>query len=798
MTLAPGARLGPYEVLSSLGAGGMGEVYRARDTRLARDVAIKVLPESFLEGEEGKARFEREAKALAALNHPNVAAIYSFEEIPDSSLSSSRHVLVMELLEGTTLRDRLDRPFPAKQAVDYALQIAKGLSAAHEKGIVHRDLKPENIFVMRGGHLKLLDFGLAKRAVQERTRDETSAPTESKHTEPGTVVGTVAYMSPEQVRGLPVDHRSDIFSFGTILYELLSGKKAFKRDSASETMAAIMRDEPPELSESGRSVPPSLDHIVKHCLEKSREERFQSAKDIVFALSEASAPAVASGSRETAVPRVSRKNSLLFIAAGVLLLLGIGAAVLLNRRRGAEGPAASAGSSIAVLPFTNLSDDKNQEYFSDGLSEELRELLTKVRELRVVGRTSSFAFRGKNQDLASIGQKLHVATVLEGSVRRAGDQLRVSTQLVNVADGYQIWAETYDRKMADVFAVQDEIAGAVVGALKVKLLPQKAPAASQHRTSNPEAHNQYLLGRQFSSRENIDGFRRAAGAYQKALELDPRYAAAYADLAVAEFEISDRETGAAQAEGRRKAGAAAENAIALDPDLPGGYSARGYLRLWIRWDWAGAQSDFERALSLDPGDSNTLNDYSLLLAAVGRLPEAIAATRKATALDPLLASAWHRLGTHLNASGQLTEAREAFLRTLEINPEKELAHFDFAVTSLLRRDPQAALAEFRREPVDGLRLAGVAMAEHDLGHATESQLALEQLIATEAGAAAYQVAIAYAWRGERKEAFAWLDRAYAQRDAGLSYVKSDPLLGKMHGDPRYAAMLKKMNLPAGG
>ena len=414
MTLSPGARLGAYEILSSLGAGGMGEVYRARDGRLERAVALKVLPEEFFEDRERSARFEREAKLLAAVNHPNIAAIHSFEEI------SGRHLLVMELLEGTTLRDKLDAgSIPTKQAADYALQIAKGLSAAHENGIVHRDLKPENLVVSKDGHLKILDFGLAKRTEQEKTDDETSAPTAAR-TDPGTVMGTVGYMSPEQVKGHAVDHRSDIFSFGAILYELLSGRKAFKRDSAAETIAAILKEEPPDLPESGRSVSSALDHIVKHCLEKRREDRFQSAKDIVFALSEASAPVVASGSREVPRPRVPKRKILLLVAAGVLVLLIAGAVVLLSRRSAAPASSAASGPSIAVLPFTNLSSDKDQEYFSDGLSEELRGLLTKVKELRVAGRTSSFAFKGKTEDLASIGQKLHVATVLEGSVRRAG------------------------------------------------------------------------------------------------------------------------------------------------------------------------------------------------------------------------------------------------------------------------------------------------------------------------------------------------------------------------------------------
>ncbi|MCM3876711.1 MAG: tetratricopeptide repeat-containing serine/threonine-protein kinase [Thermoanaerobaculia bacterium] len=792
MALSPGDSLGPYEILSPLGAGGMGEVYRARDGRLERAVALKVLPEEFFEDKERSARFEREAKLLAAVNHPNIAAIHSFEEV------SGRHLLVMELLEGTTLREKLDAGLVAtRQAADYALQIAKGLSAAHEKGIVHRDLKPENLFVTKDGHLKILDFGLAKRTEHERTGDETSAPTAAR-TDPGTVMGTVGYMSPEQVKGHAVDHRSDIFSFGAILYELLSGRKAFKRDSAAETIAAILKEEPPDLSESGRSVPPALDHIATHCLEKSREDRFQSAKDIVFALSEASAPVVGGGSQEVPAPRVSKRKSLLPAAAGVFVLIGAGTAVLLNRRPAAPASSAAAGPSIAVLPFTNLSSEKDQEYFSDGLSEELRGLLTKVKELRVAGRASSFAFKGKTEDLASIGQKLHVTTVLEGSVRRAGGQLRVSTQLVNVADGYQIWAETYDRKLTDVFAVQDEIAGAVVAALKVKLLPQEGPAASQHHTSNPEAYNQYLLGRQFSNRSNPDSFRRAHECYANAIALDPRYAAAYAGLAITEFGLSeDAKSTAAEAEGRQKAIAAADRAISLDPALAEGYSARGYLRSWISWDWTGAQADFERALSLEPGDSTTLRNQSILLSSVGRLPEAVAAARKATELDPLSASAWHYLGRHLNASRQLPEARKAFLRALEINPERIYVHFLFGVTSLLGKEPGTALPEFRREPSETHRLAGVAMAEHDLGHPTEAQHALDELIARHARASAYQIAEVYAWRTERHKAFEWLDRAYAQRDAGLSYVKSDPLLAKVRDDPRHAAMLKRMNLPAG-
>ena len=471
-------------------------------------------------------------------------------------------------------------------AVDFAIQIARGLSAAHEKGIIHRDLKPENVFVTKDGHVKVLDFGLARRTEGPRP-DETDALTKSQHTDPGVVMGTVRYMSPEQLQGLPLDHRSDIFSFGSILYELLSGKKAFKRDSAAETMSAILRDEPPELSESGRNIPAALDRIVKHCLEKSRDDRFQSAKDIAFALSEASAPVLTSGTKTVGTARASKRSPLIPITAGVVLLLAAGA-VLFSRRSTAPSPSAVAGPSIAVLAFTNLSSDKDQEYFSDGLSEELMSLLTKVKEVRVAGRTSSFVFKGKSEDLRAIGKKLNVATVLEGSVRRSGDQLRVSTRLVNVADGFQLWAETYDRKMTDVFAVQDEIAQAVVAALKIQLQPQERSLTSRHKTSNPEAYDQYLLGLQFLNRANSDGFHRAVEAYQKAIALDPGYAAAYAGFAVAEDYAAEFEgTAAAVSEGKARSRSAADKAVSLDPDLAEGYSARGFVRAHA-WDWTGA------------------------------------------------------------------------------------------------------------------------------------------------------------------------------------------------------------------
>ncbi len=785
--LSAGSKLGPYEILSPLGAGGMGEVYRARDTKLRREVAIKVLPQTLAGDGEALARFEREAFAVAALSHPNILSIFDFGNQDGVAFA------VTELLEGETLREKLaSGPIPQREAVDCAVQIARGLSAAHERGIVHRDLKPENLFVTKEGHLKILDFGLAKREEKVAPGEETSAPTQSGHTTPGTIMGTVGYMSPEQVRGLSVDHRSDIYSLGAVLYEMLSGTKAFKRETPIDTLAAIMRDQPTDLSKSGQDILPALNQIVFHCLEKDRDNRFQSARDVAFALSESARSGVLSDAVSIKRPGASKRA--LWVGAAFVMALGAAVAVVTRWQSGSPG---GPVTSIAVLPFTNLSSDKEQEYFSDGLSEELMGLLGKVKQVRVTGRMSSFAFKGKTEDLASIGQKLHVTAVLEGSVRRAGDQLRVSTQLVNVSDGFQIWADTYERKVADAFAVQDEIANAVVAALKVKLLPSDRAVVSQSKTSVPEAYNQLLLGRKFFWLLSPDGYRRANAAFERAIELDPGYAAAYAWLARSLVQSTAFSASAAEnSEEQRKAVWAADKAVELNPALAEGVAARANVRTLIARNWAGAQADFTRALSLDPSDPVTHNQYGRLLAKLARLPEAIVESRKASELDPLFPGAFNLMGLYLYSSGQLAQARQVLTRALEISPENELGRFYLGVALILDGDAKEALATVGL-PNTAWRRTLLALAEYEVGHRAEAQRALDDLIARDGPAQPYHVARVYAWRGERDRAFEWLDRAFAQNDPQMSYVNTDPLVRNLRKGPRYTALLKRLNLPPG-
>jgi TolB-like protein/Tfp pilus assembly protein PilF len=499
----------------------------------------------------------------------------------------------------------------------------------------------------------------------------------------------------------------------------------------------------------------------------------------------------------TAASRRSRLAPLL-IAAVALMAVGYFALdkFVLSKRLVASLPAESAPraipeKSIAVLPFVNMSSDKEQDYFSEGLSEELIDLLAQVPDLRVPARTSSFYFKGKEATIAQIAKILRVANVLEGSVRESGNTIRVTAQLVRADDGYHIWSKTYERDLTDIFKVQDEIAGAVVQALKVQLA--STPLASGSRgTSNIEAYNEFLLGRQFYDRSNPEAWRRAVEAYRQAIALDPHYAAAYAGLSTAEAALAGL-TG--DASGFKRAEAFADKAVTLAPNEADGYIARGRFRTAYSWDWTGAQADLNKALALDPGDSRAQHRYGQLLANYGRLPEAIAAMRKALDRDPLSSALWNHLGLYLMDSRDFAAAHEALRRALEIAPESFVSLNNLGTLQLLEGQAAEAQATFAKNVDESIRLYGTAMAEHTLGHPKESQQALDELIMKHAQDSADSIADVYAWRGEKNKAFEWLERAYAQHDGELADVKVDPLLDNLRGDPRYTAFLRKMKLP---
>jgi len=495
------------------------------------------------------------------------------------------------------------------------------------------------------------------------------------------------------------------------------------------------------------------------------------------------APRAVAGTGAAGGPRARRAA----VVLSVVLLAALGY-IALDKLWLARSPAAD--KSIAILPFVDMSERHDQEYFADGMSEELLDLVAQVPDLKVPARTSCFYFKNRQATVSEIAKALGVAHVLEGSVRKSGNTMRVTVQLIRADNGYHLWSHTYDRDLSDIFKVQDEIAAAVVEALKVKLAP--AQLVSSHRTANTEAYLQFLLGRQFWNRGTLDGFRRSVEAYGKAVTLDPRYAAAYARLALSEAYLAD-DTG--DAAGMERSKAAAEKAIALAPDEADGYAARADLRASFIWDWTGAQADLAKALAIDPSDSEVQHRYAFLLANLGRLPEAIAAQRKAIELDPLSSHAWENLGRYQMFNKDFTGADEAMRHALEIQPDSPFGLHHLGALQLLEGNAAQALATFRKVDDEAFRLYGTSMAEYTLGHATESRQALDELTAKHEQEAAYQIAEAHAWRGEKDEAFEWLDRAYQQRDGGLSDIKVNLLIASLHGDPRFQALVQKMNLP---
>ena len=761
MALSPKTRLGTYEILGPLGAGGMGEVYRARDLRLGRDVAVKVLPAEVASSPDRLARLEREARTVAGLNHPNIVTLYSVED------EEGIQFLTMELVEGQSLSSLVipnGLPFP--RLLELAIPLTDALVAAHERGVIHRDLKPGNVMVTRDGRVKVLDFGLAKLAGEEIPAHDVAVTVESPLSEDGQVLGTVPYMSPEQVRGERVDARSDLFALGVMLYELATGSRPFTGSSNADLASSILRDTPTSLTQSRADLPTDFDRIVSQCLEKNPRERVQTALDVNNAL------------------RRLRKAM---------------------ERGEPEAPATKKVASIAVLPFVNRSASADDEYFSDGLADELLNVLSKIHGLRVSARASSFHFRGKDVPLNEIGAALKVDTLLDGAVRKAGNRVRISVQLVKVPDGYHLWSETYDRTLDDIFAVQDDIAHSVVKELRAALLGEapdsvasgrvqaEVAKAATGRGQNTEALRLALQGRHMVERLTPEDVMRGIGYLEEALRLDPDSAIAWVDLSRAHLNAAGHgwepsETGVAAARD------AARRAISIAPDLPEGYMVLGRVQLYFDWDWEAAKDSYRRAMELAPGNAVGIHGAGILAQNEGRIDDALELFRRAVEQDPLSSGAYSRLGTAYLSAGRLSESEVALRKSFELAPQRVIVRSFLAQTLLAQGRLEEALEEAKLEGQGGHRLLALVAIFHAQGRATESDAALRKMIETEAEQGAYQIAEAYAARVEVDAAFEWLERAYLQRDPGLAEVKGSVLLRTLHGDPRWSAFMKKMGL----
>jgi eukaryotic-like serine/threonine-protein kinase len=756
MALTPGFRLGAYEIVSPLGAGGMGEVYRARDTKLGRDVAIKILPEAFAADPERLERFEREARALAALNHPNIATIYGLEQ------DEGNNYLTMELVTGTTLAERLTRgAIAVEEALHLARQITQALQAAHEKGIVHRDLKPANVKVTPNGVVKLLDFGLAKSLVGSEPNGVSESGATMMGTVEGRILGTPGYMSPEQTRGRPVDERSDIWAFGCVLYEMLAGRPAFTGLTPVDRMAAVLRSEA-DLAQLAPGTPESVRELLRQCLQKDPSHRPAGIANIVL-------------DREDAVSMVTSGR----VSATALRDTQI--------------------RSLAVLPFANASGDPQMEYFSDGLTESLIFSLSQLPQLRVMARATVFRYRGRSEDAQQIGRALKVSAVLTGVVLQRGETLMISTELVDVDSGWHLWGAQFRKTSADVFAMEEAIAKELSDALRLKLTPETERLLARRYTENVDAYHLYLKGRHYWGKRTEDALKKGIHHFREALDIDPTYALAYAGLADCYIPLAFYGH-VASLDALPKARAAAHKALEIDPRLAGARSALGWVRSVYDRDPRGGEEQVRAALEVDPNYARGRQALAEILVMSGRADEAIAEIKRAIDLDPLSLAMHAAVAMILYLGREHDGAIEYCRKAIEMEPGFFPARWFLGLAYQGKRRFAEAVEQLREaDALSGhstnivATLGGAFAASGNVDKAQEILSELSQI-----GRRRYvprtQVAAIFAGLGDHERALAALEAAYQERCVWLRCAAADPRFDALRELDGFRTILRLIGL----